>query len=136
MKTEHILNSAIRKGQEAAINLKIQLSRPLSDDEIRQRFTTLTAARDYIASIQPALKRLAELENARRSESPQTETPTPPAGQTLEQRYRARVAAAEAEVERAKGAVLEAPSPQAQIVAMRELRMKEQRLNFERRNFQ
>lgn len=120
MKTEHVLNSTIRKGQEAAINLKIQLSRPLSDHEIRQRFNTLTAARDYIASIQPALKQLAKLENARRSEAP-----TRPGG-------RRRSGGGTGP----KGAVMKTPSPQAQIVAMRELRMKEQRLKFERRSFQ
>lgn len=34
-----------------------------------------------------------------------------------------------------KESVLEATSPAAQTIAMRELCMKEQRLNFERKNF-
>ena len=55
---------------------------------------------------------------------------------TLKERYHARIATAEAEIEKAKTAVLEATSPAAQTIAMRELRMKEQRLNFERKNFQ
>jgi len=101
----------------------------------------LSKAREYIAGIQPSLRRLAELEaEPKQVATPPTtpakaESTNPTIPQTLEERYRARIAAAEAEVEKAKGAVLEAPSPAAQTLAMRELRMKEQRLNYERRNF-
>ena len=118
--------------------------------DIHQRFNTLSKAREYIVAIQPSLQRLSEGEA---SAQPTTPAPSPVSAgdvpvsgesvktpplhtMTLAERYRARIATAEEEVRKGKRAVLEAPTPAAQLLAMRELRVKEQRLNHEKRNFQ
>ena len=142
MNTDTILNATIQQGRDASAKLSTQLAKPLTQTEIHERFNTLAKAREYIAGIQPSLKRLAELEAVpKQITTPvvvpvETAAPKPPKPMTLEERYHARIANAEAEIEKAKTAVLEATSPAAQTIAMRELRMKEQRLNFERKNFQ
>jgi hypothetical protein len=150
MNNDTILNAAIGEGQRAQSALAARLEKPLSVAEIHQRFNTLSKAREYIAAIQPSLQRLAdEGVNPRQvsysAPSLATTGDTPVAGEpvktpplhtmTLAERYRARVAAAEEEVRKGKRAVLEAPTPAAQLLAMRELRVKEQRLNHEKRNF-
>ncbi len=142
MNTDAILNATIQQGRDASAKLAVQFAKPLTQAEIHERFNTLAKAREYIANIQPSLKRLAELEAApKQIAAPvvvpvETAAPKTPKPMTLEKRYHARIATAEAEIEKAKTAVLEATIPAAQTIAMRELRMKEQRLNFERKNFQ
>lgn len=53
----------------------------------------------------------------------------------LEKRYRDRIHAAEKSVEQAKEAVRTAASPEEHTYAMRALRLAEQKLELERRNF-
>lgn len=142
MKTETILDATIQQGRDASAKIEAHLAMPLSPSEIHERFITLAKAREYIVGVQTSLQRLAELEAMpKQLAAPATKPveimpPPAPKPMTLEERYHARIAAAEAEIQKAKAAVLEAPSPAAQTIAMRELRMKEQRLNFERKNFQ
>lgn len=109
---------------------------------------SLAQARTHVAYLQGELKRLQKENDALRSSAqparhaaapPSTPDSRPqpfaPLDPSLESRYKARVTAAEDEVAKAKDAVLNAASPQEQTLAMRSLKLAEQKLQMQRSNF-
>ena len=142
MKENKILDIAIHKGREAVAEINARRFRPLSDSDINERVNTLANARSLISDLREELSRLQK-ENAKLKTSNQVVSASADPAQSqltpkqaLEKRYWARIAEAEKEVEKAKDAVLSAPSPAEQMMAMKSLRLAEDKLNFQKRNFQ
>jgi hypothetical protein len=145
MNTEKILDVAIRTGREAFAEKKLQYFRPLTRDELSKHINTLSKAKDHIWDMQEEMTRLRNEIASLRSQSTTPTAPTPfhgnnaaktaPTGQGWEQRYRERVAEAEKEVEKAMSGVLSASGPMEQNLAMQTLKLAEQKLNFQKRNF-
>lgn len=145
MNTEKILDVAIRTGRETFAEQKLQYLRPLSEDELSTHINTLAKAKEHIREMQKEMTRLRTENASLRSQSSPSAAPTPlpdthsakspTTGQGWEQRYRERVAEAEKEVEKAMSAVLSASGPMEQNLAMQALKLAEQKLNFQKRNF-